>query len=250
MKCWRSAVLSSRISARAKESDPPTGEETQALPLEKRKSEGQTQQVLAADGVHKWPVHRFTEATLLTAMETAGRALEDKGLSAAMKETGVGYRPPARGDEPVETAVPGTRGRTTVATDKGLRLMPVDPSKAVHDRSVGRRNGCAAFNAAKQNTPISWHPRLCTGCGQPCQLKILHLGRCPRLRMPPQFYQAGPAAVEDPKTPSDCATCCQRRFAGAFRPYRNRPEQSSRQGCAVGDAHRSRQIAVCYRCRD
>ena len=36
------------------------------------------------------PPKRFTEATLLTAMETAGRTLDEKELSDAMKETGLG----------------------------------------------------------------------------------------------------------------------------------------------------------------
>ena len=36
------------------------------------------------------PPKRFTEATLLTAMETAGKTLDEKELSDAMKETGLG----------------------------------------------------------------------------------------------------------------------------------------------------------------
>ena len=40
---------------------------------------------------------RFTEATLLTAMETAGKTLDEKELSDAMKETGSGHAGHARG---------------------------------------------------------------------------------------------------------------------------------------------------------
>ena len=36
------------------------------------------------------PPKRFTDATLLTAMETAGKTLDDKELSEAMKESGLG----------------------------------------------------------------------------------------------------------------------------------------------------------------
>src|ERR1700689_1335776 len=53
---------------------------------------GQAQDVLDAEAVHKKTraPRRFTEATLLTAMETAGRTLDDKELSDAMKESGLG----------------------------------------------------------------------------------------------------------------------------------------------------------------
>ncbi len=48
--------------------------------------------MLDAEAVAKQtrPPKRFTEATLLTAMETAGKTLDDKELSDAMKETGLG----------------------------------------------------------------------------------------------------------------------------------------------------------------
>ena len=47
------------------------------------------------------PPKRFTEATLLTAMETAGKTLDDKELSEAMKESGLGT--PATRAEIIET---------------------------------------------------------------------------------------------------------------------------------------------------
>jgi DNA topoisomerase-3 len=60
-------------------------------------------EVLDAKAVAKQtrPPKRFTEATLLTAMETAGRTLDDKELSEAMKESGLGT--PATRAEIIET---------------------------------------------------------------------------------------------------------------------------------------------------
>ena len=66
------------------------GDEAQALPPEL--AEGQPQDVLDVEAVKKKtrPPKRLTEGTLLTAMETAGKTLDDKELSDAMKESGLG----------------------------------------------------------------------------------------------------------------------------------------------------------------
>src|SRR5450631_386285 len=63
-------------------------EEEQALPAGLAPT--QAQDVLGAEAVRKKTraPKRFTEATLLTAMETAGKTLDEKELSDAMKETG------------------------------------------------------------------------------------------------------------------------------------------------------------------
>lgn len=88
---------------------------------------GQPQQVLEARAVAKQtrPPPRLTEATLLTAMETAGRYLEDKELSAAMKDRGLGT--PATRAEIIETLLKRqylTRdGKALNATERGIRLI-------------------------------------------------------------------------------------------------------------------------------
>jgi DNA topoisomerase-3 len=70
---------------------------------------------------------RFTEATLLTAMETAGATLDEKELSDAMKETGLGT--PATRAAIIETLLKReyiTReGRSLAATEKGIQLIAV-----------------------------------------------------------------------------------------------------------------------------
>ncbi|KAB2933378.1 MAG: RecQ family ATP-dependent DNA helicase [Candidatus Contendobacter sp.] len=88
---------------------------------------GQRQRVLDARAVAKQtrPPPRLTEASLLTAMETAGRHLEDKELSAAMKERGLGT--PATRADIIETLLKRqylTRdGKSLIPTERGLRLI-------------------------------------------------------------------------------------------------------------------------------
>jgi DNA topoisomerase-3 len=68
---------------------------------------------------------RFTDGTLLTAMETAGRTLDDKELSRAMRDCGLGT--PATRAAILETLlkrVYATReGKLLQATDKGIALI-------------------------------------------------------------------------------------------------------------------------------
>jgi len=71
------------------------------------------------------PPRRYTEATLLTAMETAGRTLDDKALAAAMRDSGLGT--PATRAEIIETLLRRDymtrQQKTLAATDKGVRLV-------------------------------------------------------------------------------------------------------------------------------
>jgi len=89
----------------------------------------QRQRVLEARAVAKKtrPPKRLTEATLLTAMETAGRTLDDRELSEAMKDSGLGT--PATRAEIIETLLRRQyierQGKALLATDKGVRLIQV-----------------------------------------------------------------------------------------------------------------------------
>ena len=73
------------------------------------------------------PPQRFTEATLLTAMETAGRTLEERELSDAMKDLGLGT--PATRAQIIETLLRREyvirSGKSLEPTDKGMRLVDV-----------------------------------------------------------------------------------------------------------------------------
>ena len=99
----------------------------QALPPDLAK--GQRQDVMDVEVLHKKtrPPKRFTEGALLTAMETAGRTLEEKELSDAMKETGLGT--PATRAAIIEVLLKREylvrTGKTLEATDKGIKLIEV-----------------------------------------------------------------------------------------------------------------------------
>ena len=90
---------------------------------------GQPQRVLDAKLLKKQtrPPPRHTEATLLTAMETAGKLVEEKELSDAMRERGLGT--PATRAQILETLLRREYavrdGKSMVATDKGIHLISV-----------------------------------------------------------------------------------------------------------------------------
>ena len=92
-------------------------------------AEGQAQKVLDVEAQKKKtrPPKRFTEATLLTAMETAGKTLDEKELSDAMKETGLGT--PATRAAIIEVLLKRgyivRDGKSLEATDKGIHLIEV-----------------------------------------------------------------------------------------------------------------------------
>jgi DNA topoisomerase-3 len=109
------------------EAEAASPEENQTLPT--GLAQGQPQEVQDVRAVAKQtrPPKRFTEATLLTAMETAGRTLDDRELSEAMKDSGLGT--PATRAEIIETLLRREyivrTGKTLEATDKGIRLIEI-----------------------------------------------------------------------------------------------------------------------------
>jgi DNA topoisomerase-3 len=92
-------------------------------------SQGQKPEVTDVKTVKKRtkPPPAFTDASLLTAMETAGNTLDDKELTEAMRSRGLGT--PATRAAIIETLL--TReyvvrsGKTLIATDKGMHLIRV-----------------------------------------------------------------------------------------------------------------------------
>ncbi|MGA2740051.1 MAG: DNA topoisomerase 3 [Bryobacteraceae bacterium] len=92
-------------------------------------AQGQSQAVVAVEALKKKtrPPKRFTEGTLLTAMETAGKTLDEKELSDAMKETGLGT--PATRASIIEVLLKRgyivRDGKVLEATEKGVHLIEV-----------------------------------------------------------------------------------------------------------------------------
>ncbi len=112
---------------RAKAGEDSSEEDQQALPA--GLARGQAQDVLNAEAIGKKTraPKRFTEATLLTAMETAGKTLDEKELSDAMKETGLGT--PATRASIIEVLLKREyivrNAKNLEATDKGIQLIEV-----------------------------------------------------------------------------------------------------------------------------
>ena len=102
-------------------------EADQALPA--GLARGQPQEVRDVKAVPKKtkPPSHLTDATLLTAMETAGKTLDEKELSDAMKELGIGTA--ATRAAIIETLLARgylvRNGKSLEATDKGITLVEV-----------------------------------------------------------------------------------------------------------------------------
>ena len=99
----------------------------QILPVNLAK--GQFQDIVDIEAQKKKtrPPKRFTEGTLLTAMQTAGQSLDERELSDAMKETGLGT--PATRAATIEVLLKRgyivRTGKSLEATEKGIHLIEV-----------------------------------------------------------------------------------------------------------------------------
>ncbi|MBA3263336.1 MAG: DNA topoisomerase 3 [Thermoleophilaceae bacterium] len=110
------------------EADQPRGEDDsggdQLLP---QLDQGEAVQTLSVESMRKetQPPRRFTDASLLGAMETAGKEVEDAELREAMKDSGIGT--PATRASIIELLVNREyverEGRSLVATEKGIQVI-------------------------------------------------------------------------------------------------------------------------------
>ena len=99
--------------------------EEQALPAGLAQNAPQSVRDVVMEEKQTRPPKRFNDATLLTAMETAGKSLDDRELSRAMKDCGLGT--PATRAAIIETLIAREYivrdGKALQATDKGIRLI-------------------------------------------------------------------------------------------------------------------------------
>jgi DNA topoisomerase-3 len=110
------------------EADQPRGEDDsggdQLLP---KLEQGETVDTLSVESMRKetQPPRRFTDASLLGAMETAGKEVEDAELREAMKDSGIGT--PATRASIIELLVNREyierEGRSLMATEKGIQVI-------------------------------------------------------------------------------------------------------------------------------
>ena len=118
---WRSVYGEEAQGERAEEDD--TGGD-QLLPKLDR---GEALQTLSVEALAKetQPPRRFTEASLLAAMETAGKDIEDADLREAMKESGIGT-PATRAaiiERLLQVGYIEREGRALHATEKGVQVI-------------------------------------------------------------------------------------------------------------------------------
>src|ERR1700733_6603428 len=129
---------------RAKAGEESSEEEQQAVPA--GLAPGQAQDVLDAEAIRKKtrPPKRFTEAMLLTAMETAGKTLDEKELSDAMKESGLGT--PATRASIIEVLLKREyivrNAKNLEATDKGIHLIEVVHPEVKSPAMTGQWEAC------------------------------------------------------------------------------------------------------------
>src|SRR6476619_2856839 len=107
-----------------KTADEDAGDESAELP---KLEQGQTVKCVKAEFEDKQtkPPPRYTEATLLSAMETAGKRIDDEELREAMKESGLGT--PATRAETIEVLIrreyTERAGKELQPTPKGLQVI-------------------------------------------------------------------------------------------------------------------------------
>ncbi|MGC2402758.1 MAG: DNA topoisomerase 3 [Acidobacteriaceae bacterium] len=117
------------LASDARRREPRNDSEAASPTLPATLAQGQAQNVIKIEAQKKKtrPPQRFTDATILTAMQTAGKSLDEKELSDAMKETGLGT--PATRAAIIEVLLKrgyATRtGKSLEATEKGLHLIEV-----------------------------------------------------------------------------------------------------------------------------
>jgi DNA topoisomerase III len=124
---WK--VLDVGAEGRKRETKGSAEEKTpeQILPVDLAK--GQLQDIVDIEARKKKtrPPKRFTEGMLLTAMQTAGQSLDERELSDAMKETGLGT--PATRAAIIEVLLKRRyivrTGKSLEATEKGIHLIEV-----------------------------------------------------------------------------------------------------------------------------
>ncbi len=118
---WRS-VYGEEVSADGQPEDDSGGD--QRLP---KLEQGEQVETRSVESLRKetQPPRRFTDASLLAAMETAGREIEDVELREAMKDSGIGT--PATRSNTIELLIGREyierEGRALHATEKGIQVI-------------------------------------------------------------------------------------------------------------------------------
>ncbi len=121
---WRAAYgeTAAEVGRPAAEDDEESPD--QALPKLERDEHVETAEVAAEEKETK-PPRRYSDASLLAAMETAGKLIEDDEIREAMKDSGIGT-PATRAaiiERLIDVGYIEREGRALVATEKGLNVI-------------------------------------------------------------------------------------------------------------------------------
>lgn len=124
---WKVLDLAAEKRRKGAKGNSDDTEPEQVLPVTLAQGQSQNVADIQAKKKKTKPPKRFTEGTLLTAMQTAGQALDEKELSEVMKDTGLGT--PATRAATIEVLLKRgyivRTGKTLEATDKGIHLIEV-----------------------------------------------------------------------------------------------------------------------------
>jgi DNA topoisomerase-3 len=120
---WRGVYGETADAEGGERSDDDEGREQQLPKLEQDESVG-VQEVGAEEKETK-PPRRYTEGSLLAAMETAGKLVDDEELREAMKDSGIGT-PATRAaiiERLIQVGYVERDGRALIVTEKGLNVV-------------------------------------------------------------------------------------------------------------------------------
>jgi DNA topoisomerase-3 len=123
---WRGVYLSEETDAQQQGDGPADEDETREQQLP-RLDQGEPSKVLEIESLAKEtkPPRRYSDASLLGAMETAGKLVDDEELREAMKDSGIGT-PATRAaiiERLIDVGYVERDGRALVATEKGLNVI-------------------------------------------------------------------------------------------------------------------------------
>jgi DNA topoisomerase-3 len=121
---WRGVYGEEALDTSASRADDDDDAVSQQLPKLERGEDVSTEQVGAEEKVTK-PPRRYSDASLLAAMETAGKLVDDDELREAMKDSGIGT-PATRAaiiERLIDVGYIERDGRSLVCTEKGVSII-------------------------------------------------------------------------------------------------------------------------------
>ncbi len=122
-------------------------------------AEGDTGQVQGTEVRRKktQPPKPYTEASLLSAMENAGRFVEDEALKEQLKESGLGT-PATRAaiiERLLQVGYVQRKGKALLPTEKGEKLIEVVPPEMKSPETTGKwERGLSAIAAGRMSTDV------------------------------------------------------------------------------------------------